>query len=85
MVINARSQCKHMVYKVDRCKINNTFDIYNNTKLFYFYMYTFTFKGYLCFNYFTFLWLSDIKMAKDFVVNALSCARKVGNVSIIIR
>ena len=72
-----------MVYKVDRCKINNTFGIYNNTKLFYFYIHLPSRD--ICANYFTFMWLSNIKMAEDFLANALSRAGKVGNVSIIIQ
>ena len=37
----------------DRCKINNTFGIYNNMKLFYFY---------ICSNNFIFVWISNIYM-----------------------
>ena len=71
-----------MVCKVDRCKVSiNTFGIYNNTELLYFYI-NLPSRGIYVPIILPFVSLSNIKTTEYFLAIALSGARKVGNVSI---
>ena len=70
-VINARSQCK-LIWSARLTgvkTITHLVFIITQTCFISIYIYKFTFKGYLCSNYFTFVLLSNIKMAEVFLAN----------------